>query len=65
MNAEDVIERQTYTVQEAGRIVGICKNSAYEAVRSGALPGIKIGGKWVVPKAALDRLLSNVGGASA
>jgi excisionase family DNA binding protein len=50
-------ERATYTVEEAGRKLGISRNSAYEAARSGQLPTIRIGRLLLVPKAALDRML--------
>jgi len=52
-----MIEKQTLTVTETARALGIGRASAYEAVRSGALPAIKIGRRLVVPKAALERLL--------
>ena len=51
-------KRQTYTVEEAAEILGIGRNSAYEAVRRGEIPAIKIGKRVLVPKAALDRMLS-------
>jgi excisionase family DNA binding protein len=51
-------ERQVYSVTEAGRVLGLSKNSAYEAVRKGQIPSIRIGGKLIVPKLALDRMLA-------
>jgi excisionase family DNA binding protein len=54
----ELIECRTYTVEQAGRLLGVGRNQAYEAVRSGTLPSIKIGKRLLVPKAALDRLLS-------
>lgn len=47
----------TYTVDEAAALFGIGRNSAYEAVRRGEIPSIRIGKRIVVPKAALDQLL--------
>lgn len=52
------MERQTVTVEEAAQILGIGRNSAYEAVRRGELPAIRIGRRFVIPKAALERLLA-------
>ncbi len=52
------MERQTVTVEEAAQILGIGRNSAYEAVRRGELPVIRIGRRFVIPKVALDELLS-------
>ena len=53
--------RLTYTVEEAGRMLGISRGSAYEAAKSGQLPVLKIGGRLLVPKAALDRMLGSAG----
>jgi excisionase family DNA binding protein len=50
-------ERQTLTVEEAARVLGIARGSAYEAARVGHLPTIRIGRRLLVPRAALERLL--------
>jgi excisionase family DNA binding protein len=49
--------RQTYTVAEIGRMLGIGNNQAYEAVRRGDFPVLRVGKRLLVPKAAFDRLL--------
>jgi len=51
------MHRQTLTVEEAGRLLGISRNSAYEAARRGELPAIRIGKRLIVPRAALEKLL--------
>lgn len=51
--------RATYTVPEAAAILGISRCTAYDAVRSGNIPSIRIGKRILVPKCALDRLLKN------
>jgi excisionase family DNA binding protein len=48
---------KTVNVEEAGRILGIGRNSAYEAVRRGEIPVIKIGKLLRVPVVALERML--------
>ena len=48
-------ERQTYTIEEAAKILGICRAVAY---RKGVLPTVKIAGRRLVPKVALDRMLA-------
>lgn len=50
-------ERKVMTVAEAGELLGISRNSAYEAVRRGEIPSIRIGRRLVVPATALERLL--------
>ena len=56
------MNRQTYTVVEAAKILGIGKNKAYEAIAANQIPSIRIGGRIVVPRAALQRLLDNANG---
>ena len=49
--------RQTVTVPEAANILGIGRSGAYEAVRHGQIPALKIGHRILVPIAALERML--------
>jgi excisionase family DNA binding protein len=50
-------ECQTLKIEEAAKILGISRNTAYDAVRTGQLPIIKIGRRFLVPRAALERML--------
>ena len=50
-------DRKTYDVEEAGGLLGIGRNQAYDAAKRGDIPTIRIGKRVLVPKAALDRLL--------
>lgn len=52
-------ECRTVSVEEAGRILGYSRNTAYEAVQRGELPVIRLGRKLRVPKVALDRMLDS------
>ncbi len=54
-------ERQTYQVAEVAKLLGIGRNLAYELVRSGKIPSLRLGRRIVVPKGAFDRLLSGDG----
>ena len=51
-------DRLTMTVEEAAKALGISRAFAYEAVNNGDIPTIRIGRRILVPKAALNRLLS-------
>jgi excisionase family DNA binding protein len=51
------MEKRTYTVPEAAEALGIGRNAAYEAARTGQLPTIRIGKRILVPLVALERLL--------
>jgi len=50
--------KQTYTIKEAKRLLGVGTNAVYNAAHRGEIPVIKIGGRLLVPKAALDRMLN-------
>jgi len=51
-------ECATVTVDEAARMLGVGRASAYEGVRSGRIPSIRVSDRRiVVPLAALQRLL--------
>jgi len=52
------INKLTFTVEETAKILGIGRNSAYEAVARGEIPVIRVGKRLLVPKAALEKLLS-------
>jgi excisionase family DNA binding protein len=43
-------ERLVYTVQEAGALIGLSKNSAYAAAQRGDFPVVRIGKLVLVPK---------------
>ena len=48
----------TISVDQAAVRLGIGRNQAYEAVRRGDIPAIRVGARWLVPMAALERLLA-------
>jgi len=51
-------ERLTYSVEEAAQLLGIGRGLAYEMVRQGALPGLRLGQRRIlVPRGALETLL--------
>ena len=46
------------TVPDAGKVLGLGRNAAYEAAKRGDIPTIRIGKLIRVPKVALDRMLA-------
>jgi len=50
--AADVI-----TLEEVAARLGIGRNQAYEAVQTGKIPALRFGRRWLIPRAAFDRLL--------
>lgn len=53
--AEGGRERLTLTVKEVAAIFGISRAFAYEAVKPGEIPSIRIGRRVLVPRAALEK----------
>ncbi len=60
MRTKDAVSPQsrlTLTVEEVAATLGISRAFAYEAVRRGEIPSIRIGRRVLVPRAALERLI--------
>ncbi len=51
-------KKLTLTVPEAAQRLGIGRNAAYQGVRRGEIPSIRVGSRLLVPKRAFDELLS-------
>jgi excisionase family DNA binding protein len=51
-------EPLVYSVEHTAELLGISRAFAYEAVRRGEIPSIRIGRRILVPRAALARLLA-------
>jgi excisionase family DNA binding protein len=51
--AADVI-----SLEEVAARLGIGRNQAYEAVQAGKIPALRFGRRWLIPRAAFERMLS-------
>jgi hypothetical protein len=51
--------RSTFSIPEAGEILGLSRASAYAAAKAGSLPVVWIGRRCIVPRHALERLLDS------
>jgi len=51
-------ERRSVTVPEAAQALGIGKTLAYELVRTGRIPALRLGHRWVIPSHVIDELLA-------
>ncbi len=49
--------RLVLTVEEAAGMLRISRGLAYEMVRTGRLPSIRLGRRLLVPRSALERML--------
>lgn len=45
-------------VREAAEIFGLSDTTIRAAIRRGSLPGIRVGGSYLIPRDGLDRLLA-------
>ena len=52
------MESLTFTVDETAQLLRISRNSAYNLVREGRLPVVRLGRRLLVPKKGLDNLLA-------
>lgn len=56
----DVKRPAFYTAAETAEIVRLDESTLYRHLRNGTFPGLKIGGRYVVPDAVIDRLVADV-----
>ena len=49
-----------FTAAETAKMLRLDESTLYRHLRSGTFPGLKIGGRYVVPSAVLDRLVADV-----
>lgn len=50
-------ERLTLTIAETARLLGIGRQLAYDRVKAGEIPALKIGRRLLVPRIALEKML--------
>ena len=55
------MEKKTLSVREVAELLGISRGAAYQAVRMGRIPSVRIGRRLLIPKAAIDRFLDDAG----
>jgi excisionase family DNA binding protein len=46
------------SVEDVAMRLGIGRNQAYEAVQQGKIPSLRFGRRYLIPRAAFDRMLS-------
>lgn len=57
-------QRLTMSVEEASEALGISRSLAYELVRRGEIPSLRLGRRIVVPVRALEELVRQAGAAA-
>ena len=53
-------ERAVYTVVEVAKLLSLSRGSAYALVRDGTIPALRLGGRWVVPRARFHAWLDSL-----
>ena len=53
-------ERLTLTIKEAAKLLGISQSTAYEAARTGRIPVLKFGRRFLVARVPFERNLLGV-----
>lgn len=51
----------TFTPTEVGQLLGLGRNSTYEALRRGQIRSVGIGKKILIPRTEIDRILQSLG----
>ncbi|MEU6701551.1 helix-turn-helix domain-containing protein [Pseudonocardia sp. NPDC046786] len=44
------MEQLTYSVEQVAEMLGVARGVAYEQVRSGEIPAIRVGRRWLIPR---------------
>lgn len=53
------IERLTYSVPAFAAAIGISRANAYDLVSKGFVPAVRLRGRWLIPRKAVDDMLAN------
>jgi hypothetical protein len=54
---EEILSSPTISVPDAGRVLGLARNGAYDAAKRGDIPTMRIGHKIRVPTALLKKMI--------
>lgn len=56
------MESLTVNPGEAAKMLGIAPATAYKLVKTGEIPSIRLGGRWLVPIASIHHMLAKAEG---
>ena len=56
------VESASYSPEELTILLGVSRRKVYDGLNSGAIPCIRIGRRFVIPRAAIAEWLRNAGG---
>jgi excisionase family DNA binding protein len=59
-SSKQLTERAVYTVVELAQLLSLSRGTAYALVRDGTIPALRLGGRWVVPRARFHAWLDSL-----
>lgn len=54
-------EKLVLTVDEAAKLLGVSRPTAYQGVERGEIPSIRVGKRILIPRAALEKMMETAG----
>ena len=59
------VERRVYFVSEVAEILGISRQTVLKYIKSGIVPGLRVGGRYLIMKDEFEAFLRSGGGETA
>ena len=57
---KQLTERAVYTMVEVAQLLSLSRGTAYALVRDGTIPALRLGGRWVIPRARFHAWLDSL-----
>jgi excisionase family DNA binding protein len=57
---KQLANRAVYTVPEVAQLLSLSRGTAYALVRDGTIPALRLGGRWIVPRARFHAWLNSL-----
>lgn len=57
---KQLANRAVYTVPEVAQLLSLSRGTAYALVRDGTIPALRLGSRWVVPRARFHAWLESL-----
>ncbi|MFC2045593.1 helix-turn-helix domain-containing protein [Chloroflexota bacterium] len=55
------VESMTLSVDDTAKLLGLSRNATYQGIHCGEIPSIRVGKRILVPRIAIERILSEAG----
>jgi excisionase family DNA binding protein len=61
MHAEEHYSQVAYTVKQAAKLLGLCQESVRHQIRAGNIRAGRMGERYMIPKAEIERVIGQSG----